>query len=118
MHELSLSSAILETAIRHADGRKVKAVELTVGALRQVVPTSLEFYFEIVSRETLCEGARLELQLIEARVHCKGCKAEWTLEDPIFRCSSCADSEVEVLTGNEFFVESIDVEEAECIAQR
>ncbi len=52
MHELSLSSAILETAVKHADGRRVSLVELTVGALRQVVPASLEFYFEIVSRDT------------------------------------------------------------------
>ena len=38
VHELSLSSAILDTVLRHAEGRKVNAVELTVGALRQVVP--------------------------------------------------------------------------------
>ncbi len=114
MHELSLSSAILDTALRHADGKKVKAVELTIGALRQVVPDSLEFYFEIVSRDTVCEGARLELRLVEARVRCKGCEAEWTLDDPIFRCSSCETSDVEVLTGTEFFVDSIDIEEEAC----
>ncbi len=118
MHELSLSSAILETAVRHSDGQKVTTVELTIGALRQVVPDSLRFYFEIVSRETVCEGATLELNLVEARVHCKACEAEWTLEDPIFRCPSCEDSKVDVLTGNEFFVESIDVEEDACIAPR
>ena len=52
---------MLDTVLRHADGRKVNAVDLTVGALRQVVPSSLEFYWEIVARETVCEGARLEL---------------------------------------------------------
>ena len=45
VHELSLSSAILETVLKHADGRKVNTVELTVGALRQVVPESLDFYW-------------------------------------------------------------------------
>jgi hydrogenase nickel incorporation protein HypA/HybF len=118
MHELSLSSAVLDTAVRHADGKKVKLVELTIGALRQVVSSSLEFYFEIVSRGTVCEGARLDLNLVEARVRCGACETSWTLDDPIFRCPSCEDSEVEVLTGNEFFVESIDVEEEACTAQR
>lgn len=118
MHELSLSSAIVETAVKHAEGRKVNAVELTVGALRQVVPASLEFYFEIVSRDTVCEGARLELQVVEARVSCNACGEGWTLDDPVFRCPSCESTDVEVLSGSEFMVESLDVEEEACTAQR
>ena len=54
MHELSISSAIVDTALRHAGGRRVTSVALRVGALRQVVPESLKFYFEIVGRDTLC----------------------------------------------------------------
>lgn len=111
MHELSLSSAILETVVRHADGRRVKEVELTVGALRQVVPTSLEFYFEIVSRDTVCEGARLELNEVEARLCCKTCQAGWTLDTPVFICPSCGGSDIEILTGTEFLVESIAIED-------
>ncbi len=115
MHELSLSSAILDTVLRHAGDRQVNRVELTVGALRQVVPSSLEFYWGIVTRETVCEGSHLELTEIEARVACKACEAEpWTLENPVFRCPACGGSDVEVLTGTEFLVDSIDVEEEAC----
>lgn len=114
MHELSLSSAILETALRHADGRKVNSVEVTMGALRQVVKSSLEFYFEIVSRDTACEGARLVCNEVEATVKCNDCSTPaWTLDQPIFRCPSCGGSDVEVLSGTEFLVESIDVEDKE-----
>lgn len=112
MHELSLSSAILDTVLRHAEDRKVNTVDLTVGALRQVVPSSLEFYWGVVTRDTVCAGSRLELTEVEATVACKECAAEpWTLEQPIFRCPSCGGTDVEVLTGTEFFVDSIDVEE-------
>ena len=52
MHELSLSSAIVNTVVKHADGRRVSVVNLRVGHLRQVVPDSLEFYFEFVARGT------------------------------------------------------------------
>ena len=115
MHELSLSSAILETVVRHAEDRKVNAVELTVGALRQVVPSSLEFYWGIVTRDTVCEGSELKLHEVEARVSCNQCDARpWTLDNPIFRCPGCGGSDVEVLTGTEFFVDSIDVEEEAC----
>ena len=47
-------------------------VSLRIGHLRQVVPDSLAFYFELVSRETLCEGARLEQEVVPARLRCDG----------------------------------------------
>jgi hydrogenase nickel incorporation protein HypA/HybF len=123
MHELSLSSAIVNTAVKHAGGRRVTVVSLRVGRLRQVVPDTLEFYFEFVARGTPCEGARLEQQVIDARLRCRPCALEWEIEIPAFRCPTCGGSDVEIAAGNEFEVESIEVEsteveEAACIASR
>lgn len=117
MHELSLSSAIVNTAVRHAAGRPVSVVTMRIGALRQVVPDSLDFYFGIVARDTLCEGARLDVQYVPARLSCPGCEREWQVEQfPDFRCPECRQGGVEVISGNEFEVESIDVEEVACTA--
>jgi hydrogenase nickel incorporation protein HypA/HybF len=126
VHELSLSSAIVNTVVKHARGRRVTVVDLRVGKLRQVIPETLEFYFEFVARGTVCEGARLEQQVIEARLRCLECDHEWEIEIPAFRCPQCAGSRVEIVGGNEFEVEAIEVgppaaalgEEAECIAPR
>jgi hydrogenase nickel incorporation protein HypA/HybF len=118
VHELSLSSAIVNTVVKHANGRRVTLVELRVGKLRQVIPDTLEFYFEFVARDTVCEGARLEQQVIDARLRCRGCGHEWEIEIPAFRCPECSSSDVQVSSGDEFEVESITVEEAECIARR
>ena len=126
MHELSLASAIIDTATRHAAGRRVTAVHLRVGHLRQVVPASLEFYFGICSRDTVCEGATLEQEIVQARLSCRACGEQWELDEPDFRCRSCAGSDVEVVAGTEFEVDSIEVteeistdqEEAGCIAPR
>ena len=122
MHELSLSSAIVETVERHAAGRRVKLVTLTIGTLRQVVSDSLSFYFEIVSRGRVCEGATLEQNVVEARVRCMPCDRTWTLDEPIFRCPECGGSDVDVLSGTEFEVDSIEVIEEEdevpCIAPK
>jgi hydrogenase nickel incorporation protein HypA/HybF len=115
MHELSVSSAVVDTVLKHAAGRRVTAVSLRVGHLRQVVPDSLAFYFELVSRETLCEGARLEQELVPARLRCDGCGREWDPEDAWFRCTACGGPG-EVIAGNELEVESIEVEEAACTA--
>jgi hydrogenase nickel incorporation protein HypA/HybF len=126
MHELSISSAIIETAIRHAAGRKVTVVHVRVGALRQVVPSSLEFYFGIAGRDTLCEDAELDLELVRALLRCPRCANEWDPEPapllegdpdpalllPRFRCPGCDSAGAEVLAGEELMVDSIDVETA------
>jgi hydrogenase nickel incorporation protein HypA/HybF len=136
VHELSLSAGIVDTVERHAAGRRVTLVSLRIGTLRQVVPESLAFYFEIVSRDTVCEGARLEHELVRALLHCRECEREWDPEPaplathssaigglpelPSFRCPDCGSGSAEIRSGGEFEVESIEVEtsgkEEECIA--
>jgi hydrogenase nickel incorporation protein HypA/HybF len=129
VHELSISSAIVNTAERHAARRQVTAVDVRVGSLRQVVPDSLAFYFEIVARDTLCEGARLELERVAALLRCADCGRQWdpappplaTHEPlgpdgvvppvPSFACPDCG-TPGEVLAGDELEVESIEVEDA------
>jgi hydrogenase nickel incorporation protein HypA/HybF len=110
VHEYSIAIGVLQTALRHAGGRRVTAVQLRVGGLRQVVPEALEFAFELVARDTACEGARLEQQLVSCRLRCPSCAVEWTAAEPDFRCRGCGWPAV-VLSGDEFQVESIEVEE-------
>ena len=118
MHELSLSGAIVNTVEKHAAGRPVSVVSMRIGALRQVVPDTLDFYFGIVARDTVCEGAELEQELIPARLRCGECEREWEIDFPMFRCESCGAADVSVVSGDEFEVESIDVEEVACTAPR
>jgi hydrogenase nickel incorporation protein HypA/HybF len=122
VHELSLSTAILDTVLRHAEGRRVNSVQMRIGTLRQVVPDSLDFYFGIVSRETLCEGALLEQEVVAARLRCRECGGEWEPELPIFRCAQCDGGAVDTVAGEEFEIESIVVSEEEeegaCIGPR
>jgi hydrogenase nickel incorporation protein HypA/HybF len=117
---MSIASAVVATVEKHAEGRQTSAVTLRVGRLRQVVPDSLEFYFEFVARGTVCEGARLELELVAGRLTCSTCSHEWELDEPAFWCPACASSDVRISAGNELEVESIEVEEKEaaCIAPR
>ena len=112
MHELSVSSAVVDTAVRHAAGRRVTRVHLLVGRLRQVVPSSLAFYWGVVTRETVCEGAELEQEIVPGRLRCETCGWSWEVEEPAFRCPCCDGASVEILHGTELEVESIEVEVA------
>ena len=92
-------------------------VTLRVGEMRQVIPDSLAFYWDIVTRDTLAEGARLDQVVIAARMRCGDCAGEWEPE-LMFRCPACGGVG-EVLAGDELEVDSIEVEEdKECIASR
>ena len=111
MHEMAISSAVLESVLRHAAGRRVTSVQLRVGHLRQVVPDSLEFYWGIVTRDGVAEGSVLEQEVVPARLACRGCAREWEIELPVFRCPACGGADVTVAAGDELEVESIEVEE-------
>ena len=111
MHELSVASAIVATAVRHADGRRVTAVQVRLGRLRQVVPGSLAFAFDLVARDTPCEGARLDQEVVPAALRCGACGHGWEIDLPDFRCPRCGSARATVETGEELEVASIEVEE-------
>lgn len=118
MHELAISRAIVDTALAHAGGRPVRRIDVTIGALRQVVPSSLAFYLELSCRGTPCEGAEVLTRVVPARLRCS-CGEQWELREPSLACPRCADGWVEVLDGEQLLVESIEVEEEQaCTAPR
>jgi hydrogenase nickel incorporation protein HypA/HybF len=110
MHELSIAALIADIAIRHADGRRVSRVEVRVGHLRQVVPSALEFAFELVAQGTPLEGAELVLEEVAVTVRCGTCGAESRLDGFPLICP-CGSAAVEIVAGEELTVESLDVEE-------
>jgi hydrogenase nickel incorporation protein HypA/HybF len=112
MHELSIAESVVEIAVRHARGRRVRRVELEVGHLRQVVPSALEFAFELVARETAVEGAELALREVPAAGRCRGCGEETDLPALPLRCQRCGALDVEVTRGEELRVDSLELEEA------
>jgi hydrogenase nickel incorporation protein HypA/HybF len=118
MHELSIADAIVTIASRHAAGRKVARVEVKVGHLRQVVPDSLTFAFELITAGTELEGAELALEEVPARVRCKACGAETTLTEFPAHCGACGGFDVEVTAGEELLVVSIEVEDGSEAWQR
>ena len=111
MHELSIADAIVQIALRHANGRPVAAVEVSVGHLRQVVPSSLEFSFELLCSGTPLEGARLELDEVMPRGRCRACGTESELPDFPLRCTRCGGLHLELLAGEELTVDALELEE-------
>ena len=111
MHELSIADAIARVASDHAAGRRVAKVEVKVGHLRQVVPSALEFAFELVTQGTPLEGADLEIEEVPAAGLCARCGAESRLDGFPFRCSLCGGLDLDVVRGEELLVDALELEE-------
>jgi len=111
MHELSICSAIAQTAMDHAGGRTVRRVRLRVGHFRQVVPDTLTYCWDLQTRGGPLDGCVLDVDHVPAVVVCRPCGASTPLAHPILVCGTCQSREVELVSGEEFLIESIDVAE-------
>ena len=116
MHELAVTQGILEVAVdaaKQAGAQRIVAIDLVIGELTGMVDDSIQFYFDIISRETLAEGAALRFRREPAMVACLDCgqKSEITLPLAI-TCLACGSVHLRVTGGREFRVESIEVDGA------
>jgi hydrogenase nickel incorporation protein HypA/HybF len=111
MHELSIADAIVHIACRHAEGRRIEAVEVKVGHLRQVVPDALAFAFALVSEGTECAGAELVLEEVPAAGVCRACGAESEFDGFPLACRGCGGLDVELVRGEELLVDAVTMEE-------
>jgi len=111
MHELAIATALVEQVRRRAPaGARVVAVGVAIGASTGIVPDSLSFYVEGLTRGTPLEAARFDLVLVPARVRCAGCGCEYEPDGFIRVCTSCGTLGGVVLSGDELDLTRIEAE--------
>lgn len=113
MHELSVTQGMLEIALRHAQragAQRITRINLIIGDVTSIVDDSVQFYFDFISKDTIAEGAQLVFQRLPATFRCWDCGNTFTPKERDFTCPHCGGMSVEVVGGNEFRVESIEVE--------
>ena len=114
MHELSITEALLNLALKHAEeagATRITRLNLVIGQLSSVVDDSLRFYWDFVSRGTIAEGAGLEFRREPAMLRCRDCGAEFRLGGRDYLCPTCSSLQVRVIAGDDFRLESIDIED-------
>lgn len=117
MHELSLAERISAIAVEAAlanGGHRILSIRLRIGALSCVDPETLRFAMGVLGRETLAEGARLEFVRIPCRLRCNTCGLD-TEREPLDPCPACSMPGGEILAGQEFAVEAIDIDDDDAL---
>jgi hydrogenase nickel incorporation protein HypA/HybF len=113
MHELAVTESILEITLRHAAQAQVKRVTdlyLVIGQLSSLVDDSVQFYWDIISKDTPAEGALLHFRRLPVELLCLNCTRQYIPSGEDFACPDCQSEQFKVVTGEEFFLESIEVE--------
>jgi len=102
-------SIALEAIPRDLPDPKVAQLNLRVGRLAAVVEDSLRFCFEIISKDTCLEGAELVIETVPVKARCRDCHHEWEVSDVVFTCPSCEKGQIEVISGRELEVASLEL---------
>ena len=109
MHELALSEAIADAVSARAASRTVSEARVRIGFLRQVVPEALTFAWEMVTDGSALHGCALVIEHVPAVVVCRACGADSVLAVAMLVCGSCGTTDVELQTGDEFLLVSIEL---------
>ena len=113
MHELSITQSILSIALeqaKKAQASKITKINLTLGELSGIVSECVQFYFELLSKDTIAAGANLSFDLPATQLRCLNCQTTFSPDDLNWTCPNCHEQKVEIISGRECHVESIEVE--------
>lgn len=113
MHEMSIAEGIVDIALHtlhENEGTLIHNITLKVGAMSGVEPSSLLFCFDAVTKETVAEGATLTIEMEPIRGRCLDCDTVFEVENYVFKCPACGSVVVNMETGRELQVLSIDMD--------
>ncbi len=112
MHEFSLAEE-MTAAIADTLGGPVKlsSVTVVIGPLSGVSPESLAFCFSAVAGMKGFGRPELVIRNTEAKMHCRDCGSEWFSRDFTTGCPDCGSWNRNIMSGREFYVESVDLPE-------
>jgi hydrogenase nickel incorporation protein HypA/HybF len=113
MHEGALTQDLFEHVLIHAreaNARRVSRVKVTIGALSDATPDSIEFYFSQLAPGTIVEGCRLEFESRPGTARCPDCGKVFEVEEAYAACPGCEHFPVQLTGGDGVYLSSLEVE--------
>jgi len=112
MHEMSLMQSvvsILEEEAARQNFTQVKAVWLEIGKLSHVEPEALRFCFDVVIKDTVADGARLEIVEIPGQAWCMNCSKPVEVAERFDACPDCGGYQPQMTGGDEMRIKELEV---------
>jgi hydrogenase nickel incorporation protein HypA/HybF len=113
MHETDMTKALILTVKdwweSQPEKTEISKVHLTVGKFTCVEPVSLQFAFEVQTRDTFLEGAVLQIQETPLIAFCHPCQQEYLPEIGIqYACPQCQSPMEDIRSGRELKIGRIE----------
>ena len=113
MHELSIATDLVNTALKTAqenNAKKVLNVMVEAGELAMVNPEQLEFMFEILAEDNMLKGAKLRIETVPAVGQCPNCGYEGPIEDRYAcSCPRCSMT-LKIKSGRDICLKNMELE--------
>jgi hydrogenase nickel incorporation protein HypA/HybF len=109
VHELSITQAIVDSVVERMGATPIARVTVHIGRLSGVVVDSVRFCFDLVADGTPLAGAELVVVEPAGHARCRDCSCEFDADDPILLCPGCGSAWVDVLSGREMLIRSVEV---------
>lgn len=113
MHEVSIVYEVIETVKESSILNKINTVNkvfMKIGEFTCIDESSIKFAFEVLSKNTLCEGALLEIERVKAKAKCNICNEEFFINFTKNLCPKCGVYSENIINGYEILVYEIEVD--------
>ncbi|MDY7011349.1 MAG: hydrogenase maturation nickel metallochaperone HypA [Planctomycetota bacterium] len=114
MHELSIAINLVDQLmdlVKQHNASGVETVALRVGALSHVDFEAMEDAFTEASRDTVAEGASLQMTETPAVMECLDCCERFESKDGNFACPHCRQANTRVIEGEDILLMSVEMRE-------
>ena len=112
MHELSLVMSVVKTISNlcvQNKWKRVLRVTLKVGHFRQIEPEIFAFVYSSAIIGTSLEGSEISIIEMPIIFKCHSCNTNSDTEELRFVCPNCGSVDVDLISGMEFIIESIEI---------
>jgi hydrogenase nickel incorporation protein HypA/HybF len=109
---MSVTREMLQQLIEKAQSEgasRIKRVVLEVGEMSGLDSNDLRNSFQLLSQDTLAEGAELAITAVPLKVRCLSCSREYTASGYKMVCQACGSIASELISGNELRVKEMEV---------
>jgi len=113
MHELSITQSILYIALEEAKtarASKITRIDVTLGDLSGFSDECIKFSFGFLSKDTIASEATLSFHRQPAKLRCRQCDGVFEPDSQEWECPSCHGVQLEIVSGRESRVSSIEVD--------
>ena len=116
MHELGLCKIIVDAVIEQMQKRDLPAgsllsTKIMVGAMRQIVSEQMHFVYEVLTKNTIADGSKLDIRVLPVIIECNACGWKGAIDTPMAYCPECFSVDTKLLQGKELALEKMEVRE-------